>query len=103
MRACADAEELGFRERILRFFPTVFQPRHGKEAGGAILEPVENVLKYALREAKIELISPKEAQKTISPVKLETGLFRQKKLKSRRFLFRVHPGEHGFYASMSRC
>jgi hypothetical protein len=35
-RAC---EELGFRERILRFFPTVFQPRHGKEAGGAILEP----------------------------------------------------------------
>jgi len=37
--ACADAEELGFRERILRFSPTVFQPRHGKEAGGAILEP----------------------------------------------------------------
>jgi len=75
-----------------------------------------DALKCALKEAKIELISakeaqikaepvplqieeisPKEAQKTISPVKLETGLFRQKKLKSRRFLFRVHPGEHGFY------
>jgi len=30
----------------------VFQPRHGKEAGGAILEPVENVLKSTLKEAK---------------------------------------------------
>jgi hypothetical protein len=79
----------------------VFQPRHGKEAGGAILEPVENVLKSTLKEAKIELIPAKEAQKEVSISKLEIEEIPP--IKSRRFLFRVHPGEHGFYASMSRC
>jgi ParB/RepB/Spo0J family partition protein len=42
---------------------------------------VENVLKCTLKEARIEEISPKEVQKTISPVKLETGVISPKEAK----------------------
>jgi len=92
MRACADAEELGFRERILRFFPTVFQPRHGKEAGGAILEPVENVLKSTLKEAKIELIPAKEAQIKAEPVPLQIEEIPPKEAKIEEISLPCSPG-----------
>jgi len=42
---------------------------------------VDDVLKRTLKEARIEEISPKEAQKTISPVKLETGVISPKEAK----------------------